>query len=157
LISNLSNFSISQALFEANSKPENMEEIEMFIRYRLDAEGKTSTGIKLRTDTSYSQGTEAYSLRTTQLKGMSRFVNLKNEGDFHETIKAKANQNGSIEITANFNKGSKNIHENFETQFTNRKDFEDAILSLTESELTEYAIKDLLPDLEKEIIKLLNV
>ena len=110
------------------------------IRSRVISKGITGTNEKLKTDESPSG--QFYSYYTQFLKekhgsGAGRItdhVTLWGDGTFWGSLKFEILENSML-IDADFIKSDGHMYRNFETQFASKKEFEDAVLSLTDTEM----------------------
>ncbi len=91
---------------------------------------------------------EVYSFQTIQIKAEKgqkfRNVTLEDTGSFYDSWVLTANKT-FYSIKAKFKKGNENIFDNFDDSFSNFKHFEDAVLSLTDSEMSIFIQKIFLP------------
>lgn len=123
------------------------------IQDRLESEGKDSSGQSLRTDFGKaSGGTGFYARKTVSIKRIkgqpSDRVTLKDTGEFYNSFRSqiKANELG---LTASF----RNIYDNFQDSFNSEKDFQNAILGLTDQELDTIFNNYIYPKIEQKTLK----
>ena len=123
-----------------------------FIQKRLYSKGETADGTILKTDKatfgSYSTYTEILKEKKNQITSN---VTLKDSGKFYKSFKVEA-QKAFIKISADFEKKNGNMQENFTSQYSNTKAFEDAIIDLNDKEKSIIVEKILLPDLIKRFL-----
>jgi hypothetical protein len=121
------------------------------LQNRLYKDGVTGTGIELKTDESLPG--MPYSPATMDIKSFQgkriRNVTLKDDEDFYDSFRIILNLFG-FEIEADFIKGGGHIHDNFTNQFTTKKEFEEAVLSLTESEIDYMINKMVIPEIKRK-------
>lgn len=113
------------------------------IQKRLYLEGETGTDVVLKTD---SSGPDPYSPVTMDVKDFrgQRIgnVTLKDKGDFYASFRMALTLFG-FEISADFDKESGHIYENFTKLFASKAEFEDAVLTLKDNEI-EFMIKNMI-------------
>lgn len=152
----LKSFNKNKALNDIISEPFSLSEVEGYIVERLNQQGITASGIKLRTDKAFLQGNTAYSDRTIPMKTNPNRVNLFNTGEFYGSIEASATNKGIL-IKADFEKENGEISDNFTRQFSNKTDFENDILMLNKSELNDFVDRIILPSFIEIFKKHINV
>jgi hypothetical protein len=124
------------------------ELIPSLITGRLYNEGTDYKGKELRTDTAKQQNNPYYSrftLSIKQRKGQrTTNVTLNDTGEFYNSFVSKVN-NKEIIISAE----TKDIFDNFEKHYSSEKDFEKAILNLSEDDRKIF-IREILPNFIKQ-------
>lgn len=120
------------------------------IQKRLYNLGESGDGTSLKTDMG-----NPYAFTTTEIKKKdgqpTDRVTLKDSGEFYKSFKIILHQS-SVNIEADFWKDRDHIGDNFEYQFSNLREFENAITSLSDIEIEEMLNKQVLP----EVINFLN-
>lgn len=138
LINNLGGVNIPEIIIDILRDRSILNEIANIVRNRLYNEGTDSEGNKFRTDSAKKQGNAAYAGFTYQVKKRkgqkSDNVTFKDTGGFHRSINAKVPFK-TVEITGNFEVDFGNIYDNFRTSYAGEKQFEDAVLGVTENQL----------------------
>lgn len=123
------------------------------IQKRLYNLGESADGTDLKTDKSSSGN--PYADVTMDIKSYlgqrTDNVTFKDSGSFYKSFKILLKQN-SVNIEADFYKGGDHIGDNFEFQFSNLKDFENAIAGLSDIEIDEMLKTKVYP----EAIRYLN-
>jgi len=152
----LKSFNSNKALNDIISEPFSLSEIEGYIVERLNQQGITASGIKLRTDAAFLQGNEAYANITARKKVNKNRVNLFETGEFYGSIEATATNKGIL-IKADFMKENGEISDNFTRQFSSKNDFENDILMLSKSELNDFVDRIVLPSFVEIFKKYINV
>jgi hypothetical protein len=147
---------ISQSIFEDDFVQDWVIET---IQERLFLEGKISDLQRLRTDFGKSQrfrGKAGFYSRTTEfIKGKTgqpiNRVTLKDSGKFYNSF--RLNERRSFyNLSAKFRKKDGHIFKNFSDSFNSEKDFEDAILSLTDEEKDLFLTQIFRPRFHQRII-----
>ena len=128
------------------------------IQTRLYDKGVDSDNKELQTDTSKIRAgnrSNYYSDTTVFIKGQkgqkASNVTLKDTGSFYNSMYIDI-QKQFYEVKANF----KDIFDNFELSYSGSKDFEDAILNLTEQEFDYFISSTFLLILQNKIKELIN-
>lgn len=159
LVINLGSVNIPEIITDILRDRKTLEEIERIVRDRLFLEGTDSQGNKFRTDSAIVQGNAAYAGFTYQEKRRKRQraqnVTFRDVGDFHGSIKAQT-PNKDVIITGDFEKDFGHIYDNFRSSYQGEKQFEDAVLGVTESQLEYIRWELVFPQLEKYLKGLLN-
>ena len=129
------------------------------IKNRIQRTGIDANNNKLKTDSPFP---EPYSFYTSLIKGrksgiasIATHVTLTDTGDFWRSFKITLIEDG-FRTSADFQKSGGNIHDNFTQDYPNKKDFEDAVLGLSESELNEIVSKYYYPRFIKKINEILS-
>lgn len=129
--------------------------------YKLSGRGEDKNQNILRTDKGALRNS-FYALRTEQYKRRKgepiNKVTLFDKGAFYDSFKVNLEQSYYI-VSANFNKKNNNIYTNFKNSYKSVKDFESAVLGLTEPDLTDFLFNDFLPVFSLTLqtkIKLIN-
>lgn len=124
------------------------------IKNRTQSTGIAGDGTKLRTNKA-EQG-EFYSAFTMFLKqgnsgiaGITNHVTLTESGGFWDSLKFELLENSFL-IDADFVKSDNNMYDNFSFQFGSQKEFEDAVLSLTNAELQTLLNNYIVPEFLKK-------
>lgn len=155
LANNLGNIDIPEIVSNILRNQKTLNEIARIVRDRLYLDGTDSDGNKLKTDSAKIQGNAAYSGFTYQKKRQkgqrSDNVTLRDTGGFYRSIKAQVPFR-DIQITGDFDKDFGHIYDNFRTSYSGEKQFEDAILGVTEKQLEYIRWQLVYP----ELIKILN-
>jgi hypothetical protein len=124
------------------------ELIPSLITGRLYNEGTDYKGKELRTDTAKQQNNPYYSRFTLSIKQRqgqrTTNVTLNDTGEFYNSFVSKVN-NKEIIINAE----TKDIFDNFEKHYSSEKDFEKAILNLSEDDRKIF-IREILPNFIKQ-------
>ncbi len=137
-----------------------LDEIVKIVTERLFNEGTDEDGKKFRTDSAKIQGNAAYAGFTYQEKRRkgqrAANVTFRDRGQFYESIQAKVPFK-SVQITGDFEKDFGSIYDNFRSSYTGEKQFEDAVLGLTENQKEYVAWQLVYPKLMTYLRKLINV
>lgn len=160
LASNLRSINIPEIITDILRDKRILDEIEKIVRERLFLEGTDFEDKKFRTDSAKVQGNAAYAgftYQTKRRKGQrAQNVTLKDTGGFHRSIKAQVPFK-SVHITGDFEVDFGHIYDNFRTSYSGEKEFEDAVLNLTDKQLEYVAWQLVYPQLMIRLRKLINV
>ena len=113
------------------------------IQARLYYKGEDSAGDILRTDLARAGRTTRgfYANTTERIKGKKNQrqsnVTLTDSGDFYNSFDVEVGKDFYI-VDANFNKSDGHIFNNFTSEYSSKKDFENLIASLNEDELDTF-------------------
>jgi len=150
-ISNLKNvftiLNFESILFEVFKMKENQDGYIKIIQDRLFFKGTDSFEDKLSTDKANRSGnaSDFYSDYTVKLKKeknqKTSNVTLKDSGKFYKSMQGLVSKN-EFEVNADF----KDIFDNFSQSYSNNKEFQEAILDLTEMERYAFLQVEILPD-----------
>jgi hypothetical protein len=124
--------------------------IKETVTNRLLGDGVTGSLKRLRTDRSFEQSTDAYSLFTMkrkQEKGQAtEHVTLFDEGDLHKSFKITLKEWGwSQEMNFANSKYKSDPFVNFTKQYSNSDEFYNDVESLTEDEMSEMISEKIYP------------
>lgn len=160
LANNLRRINIPEIITDILRDRKILDEIEKIIRERLFLEGTDFEDKKFRTDSAKIQGNAAYAGFTYQVKRRkgqrAQNVTLYDKGRFHRSIKAQVPFK-SVHITGDFEVDFGHIYDNFRTSYAGEKEFEDAVLNLTDTQLEFVAWNLVYPRLITHLRKLINV
>lgn len=160
LVVNLRSVDIPKMITDILRTQKVLNEIVKIIQDRLFLEGTDEDGKKFRTDSAIVQGNAAYAGFTYQEKRRkgqrAQNVTLKDKGGFYQSIKAQVPFKTVI-ITGDFEVDFGHIFDNFRSSYSGEKQFEDAVLGLTDKQ-TEYVAWQLVyPELMSQLRRLINV
>lgn len=147
----LKNYNIKQRVTEILRLGEVQQAIINVIQERINERGIISTGYKLRTDRAKQQGRPAYA--SGHEKSNQSHVDLYNTGDFYEEWSLRVGVNVT-KLSAPF---ITEVYKNFTTSFQSPSNMIDAIGTLTEQEIELISKRVIMPYVEADIKKLLNV
>lgn len=160
LINNLGKINVPEIIIDILRMPSILNEISNMVRNRLYLEGTDSYGNKFRTDSAKIQGNIAYAGFTYQSKKRkgqkADNVTFRDTGSFHGSIKSQVPFK-TVEITGIFEKDFSHIFDNFRTSYLGEKQFEDAVLGLTEKQKEYLGWEIVYPKLMERINKLISV
>jgi hypothetical protein len=160
LVINLRSVNIPEMITDILRTPKILNEIVKIVKERLYNEGTDKDNKKFRTDSAIRQGNAAYSGFTYQKKRAkgqkAQNVTFRDRGKFYDSIQAKAPFK-SVQITGDFEKDFGNIYDNFRKSYSGEKQFEDAVLGLTDSQIEYVAWQLVYPILMAQLRRLINV
>lgn len=120
------------------------------IQNRIYNTGITGGQEKLRTDKAF--GGEDYSKATLDIKSYFNQkidnVTLKDAGDYYASMRTVL-ISGGVEFSASFQKEEGHLQENFTQMYATRKEFEQDVMSLTDTELDILLKTKIIPRLNK--------
>lgn len=123
---------------------------------RLKDDGITGSLKRLRTDRSFEQGTSAYSLFTTALKGKEGHVDLFDSGSLHRSFKITLKEWGWSQTMNFLNPRYKtDIYLNFTRMYSSPEEFENDVESMTEDELSELITTKIIPSYIRRFYEIL--
>jgi hypothetical protein len=117
------------------------------IQTRLKRQGTDYKGGKLRTSTAFLQRQNFYSLFTQEIKRISesQHVTLEDSGKFYDSMDVVINKT-TAKLIADFNKPKGHIQFNFTNQYKTEKEFETAIMNLSNSDRAVFLNDIFLPE-----------
>lgn len=153
LISQLKSFDVSAIIADILKDKRLGFIIITTIQERLESEGKDANNKSLKTDIGKSsKGTGIYAKKTVSIKRKSGQptdrVTLKDTGEFYNSFRSKVKAN-ELSLTADF----RNIYDNFQDSFNSEKEFQSAILDLTDQELQRIFDNFIYPQIEEKTFK----
>lgn len=125
------------------------------VQARLEFEGITASGLKLKTDRAIEQD-QGLVYSGFNEKAENKFVDLLDTRDFYLSFNVESKAN-NILIDADFEKKDGNIFDNFQHSFSSQKDFEKEILTpIIDEYFTDFVDYDLMPVFYDEIEKIIQ-
>lgn len=125
------------------------------VQNRVVKTGIAGDGTKLRTDAAesgefYNAFTIIMKERSSGSGGITDHVTLYQSGKFWDSMRMTI-LDTSIKLYANFEKKDGNMYKNFTFQFGSAKEFEDAVLSLNQTELKKTLNNYVIPEFERKL------
>lgn len=158
LVTNLGSINIPEIITDILRTQKILTEIERIVKDRLFLEGTDSDGKKFRTDSAKVQGNNSYAGFTYQVKKRkgqkANNVTFRDTGGFYRSIDAKVPFR-SVQISGDFEKDFGHIYDNFRTSYSGEKDFESAVLGLTDKQKQYVAWELVYHELMKYLRKLI--
>lgn len=132
LFKNITSEAVDQVLDEVWKDKGLQDAILKSIQTRLRTKGTDKDNFKLRTNTATRGFTTGgfYSKTTEGIKKILDKVNLLDTGKLYSSMTARAVR-GGLDLSADFQKGSENVWDNFTVMYSSQKEFEDAIMNLS--------------------------
>jgi hypothetical protein len=157
---NLGKVNIPEIIADILRNQKILNEIVEIVQNRLYNEGTDSDGKKFRTDSANIQGNAAYAGFTYQVKRKkgqrARNVTFRDTGGFYRSMKAQVPFK-SVQITGDFEVDFGHIYDNFRSSYSGEKQFEDAVLGLTDTQLEYVAWELVYPELMTRLRKITDV
>jgi hypothetical protein len=160
LYNSVNTFDVKIIINEVLKLSEIQSELVKIIQTRLYDKGTTAEGEKLRTDFAKSSNKRLkgdlgfYSKNTERIKkGKGQpidKVTLKDTGEFYESFKTTFKTD--LDVSADF----RDIYDNFQDSFSSEKNFEEAILDISDEE-KEILFDKMWPYIEKKTIQWLAI
>ena len=156
----VSTFDVKTIINEVLKLNDIQSELVRIIQTRLYEKGTTAEGEKLRTDHGksswhggelgfYCRNTEKIKKRKSPKQPIDR-VTLKDTGEFYESFKTTFKTD--LDISADF----RDIYLNFQDSFNSEKDFEQAILDISDEE-KELLFDKMWPYIEQKTLQWLAI
>jgi hypothetical protein len=127
---------------------------------RIQKTGIDALGNKMQTDRSssgevYSDLTNILKEQNSGIAGITSHVTLTERGDFWDSLKLIIKRDG-FETTANFIKEDGHMFKNFTQDYSNEKEYEDAVDGLSKDQLAQLVIVYYFPRTVKKINEILS-
>lgn len=152
---NLQKISINDSFREILRESGVQSFIKDTIKNRIQRTGIDGKGERLKTDSSrggqvYSDFTNILKEKKSGISGITSHVTLTDSGDFWESLRVLIKAESFV-TEADFIKTDGHMQRNFTRDYGSQKEFEDAVTSLTQSELESLVGDYIYPRLIKKI------